>query len=256
MYSRILRVLIATLFAAAVANAAELTGVVKSSSGAPLAGVQILTYAPDTGTMMIGKMQMPVTSHRYEVKTDANGTFKIPSHGQVVFFERIDLRPLTKVMELSATKIEVTMEDGSSSLWKIPACSADEKSKRVGVGFMFDVPENILTRQDEGRFEHGGYFFGYRDGGKIDMMINSWESTSLTPFEPFILKLKEFSQRRWQSGAHWGYEFRGTLNDGKLWRWMSLKNGGITYQSTSKPAAEIFDKMIETVCFDSSAVTW
>lgn len=256
MHSRILHVLIATLLVAVVANAAELIGVVKSSSGAPLAGVKILTHAPETGTMNIGKMQLPVSSHMYEVTTDANGAFKIPSHGEVVFFDRVDLRPLTKIIDLSATKIEVTMEDGSASLWKIPACSADDKSKRVGVGFMFDVPENVLTRQDDGRFEQGGYFFGYRDGGKIDMMINSWESTSLQPFEQFILKVKEFSQRRWQSGDHWGYEFRGTLADGKLWRRISLKNGAITYQNTSKPAADIFDKMIETVCFDASAVKW
>jgi hypothetical protein len=44
------------------------------------------------------------------------------------------------------------------------------------------------------------------------------------------------------------------MPDGKFWRRISLRNGAITYQGNSKEAAKIFDSMIDTMCFDSSAV--
>ena len=88
------------------------------------------------------------------------------------------------------------------------------------------------------------------------MLINWWESTSLEPAEKYLLESREFSQRMWMSGDKWGYEFRGTMQDGKLWRRISIRNGAITYQGNPKEAAKVFDGMIDAVCFDGSAVKW
>ncbi len=240
---------------ASSAKAVELSGVVKSEDGKPLSGVQILTYAPleekaeSLGTQMSTK--------RHETTTDSNGFFKLPSHGRVVHFKRQDLRPLTKILDLSVKQIQVTMEDGARSLWKIPSCSSvPDKSKRVGIGFMVIVPENIMVRKDEERFENGGYFFGYNNGGRVEVLVNWWESTSLEPSEQYLLDSKEFSERMWVSGKTSGYEIRGVKSDGKLWRRVSLRNGAITYQGNTKESAAVFDKMIDNMCFDESAVTW
>lgn len=240
----------------ALANGAELNGVVKSETGKPLAGVQILTYAPDAGTMNLGKLTIPTSSRRYEVTTDANGKFKIPSHGRLIYFYRADLRPLSKIVELSITQLEVIMEDGAKSLWKVPSCSTSDKTNRVGVGFMMTVPKDVLVKKDEGKFEEGGYFFGYENSNQIGLLINSWESTFLQPSEESIVQAKEFSERRWSSGDKWGHDFRWTTDDGTLWRRVTTRNGALAYRVNSKEAAKVFDGMIDTMCFDESAVKW
>jgi hypothetical protein len=236
-------------------SAVELNGVVKSEHGKALGGVKIFTYAPsDEKAELLG---IPLTVKRHETITDSNGLFKLPSHGRVVYFRREDLRPLTKILDLSTKKIEVTMEDGAASLWKIPTCtSVGNKANRMGVGFKVVVPNNVMVKKDDGRFEHGGYFFGYDIHGQIETMINWWESTSLEPSEKFLLESKEFSQRLWISGKFSGLEFRGLTADGKLWRRVSIRNGAITYQGNQKQSAEVFDAMIDSMCFDDSAVKW
>ena len=240
----------------AIGNAVELNGTVKSENGAPLSGVQLLTYGPEAGTINLGTMKLPSSSRRYEITTDANGKFKIPSHGRLIYFYRADLRPLTKIVDLSVAQLEVVMEDGAKSVWKVPPCSASDKSSRVGVGFMMTVPKDVLFKKDDGKFEEGGYFFGYKTSDRFEALINWWESTSLQPSEEYLLEAKEFSERQWVSGDKWGHDFRGTMRDGKLWRRVSTRNGALTYQGNSKEAAQVFDRMIDTMCFDESAVKW
>jgi len=252
---KLIMLLIAALGVGPSVGAAELKGVVKAEDGKLLAGVRILTYAPAGPAKILG-MQVASSSKRYEVTTDASGSFTIPSHGQLVYFNRADLRPVTKIVDLAITHIQVTMEEGSRTLWKIPACSSTDKASRTGIGFMFSVPDKVMIKKDTERFEGEGYFFGYRAGEKVDIFINSWESTSLEPDERWLLESREFSQRMWSSGEKWGYEFRGTLPDGKTWRRISIKNGAITYRFPSKEAMNVFDSMIDAVCFDESAVKW
>src|ERR1700687_822983 len=137
---KLICLLFATIGLSSIGNATELTGVVKSEAGKPLSGVQILTYAPAGSADILGK-QMATSSKRYEVATNSDGFFRIPSHGQLLYFHRADLRPLTKIVEVSMKHIEVTMEEGARTLWKVPACSPTDKSTGVGIGFMVTVPE-------------------------------------------------------------------------------------------------------------------
>ena len=245
----------ALLSLSTTARAFELKGTVKSEHGKPLAGVQISTYAPAGPAKILGIQVQSSTKH-YQITTGADGSFKLPGLGRLVYFHRGDLRPLTKIIELTATQLDIIMEDGSRSLWKIPACSAREKSSRVGVGFMVNVPKSVIVKDAKDRFEDGGYLFGIRVGERFEILVNWWESSSLEPLDKHLLESDQFSQRMWTSGDKWGYEFRGTLRNGKVWRRIAIKNGAITYQENSKEAATVFDKMLDAVCFDESAVKW
>ena len=245
----------ATIGLSLTGNATELSGVVRSEDGKPLSGVEILTYAPAGPANILG-MRVETSTKRYEVSTRADGSFSIPSHGRLVYFHRADLRPLTKIVDLATKQIEVTMEVGSRTLWKITACSPSDKSTRIGIGFMITPHENVTVKKNDGRFEDGGYLFGYRIGEQIEVLINWWESTSLEPAEKYLLESREFSQRMWVSGEKWGYEFRGTMPDGRVWRRIAIRNGALAYQGNTKAAAKIFDSMIDGMCFDESAVKW
>jgi hypothetical protein len=225
--------LVATVLLNSTVTAAEITGVVKSADGKPLSGVQVKTNAPAGPAKILGR-EVSESIKQLETTTDASGAFKLAGHGRVIHFHRDDLRPLSVVTALGLQSIKVTMEDGNGTLWKTPACSATDKATKVGVGFMMTPAANVMVRKDTGRFEDGGYFFGYQTDAKVELMVNWWESTSLVPQDKFLVDGREFSQRMWRSGEKWGYEFRGTLRDGTMWRQVTLKNGAIAYQTTSK----------------------
>jgi hypothetical protein len=199
---------------------------------------------------------MATSTKRYEVSTNSDGSFKIPAHGQLVYFHRADLRPITKIVDLAIEHIEVSMEDGTRTLWRIPSCSPRDRAARVGIGFMIAPPDNIMVKKDEKRFEEGGYLFGYRVGEQIEVMINWWGSTSLEPEDRYLLESRQFSQRMWVSGEKWGYEFCGTMPDGRMWRRIAIRNGAIAYQGNAREAATVFDNIIDGMCFDESAVKW
>lgn len=252
---KLIFLLTAIVMLSSTSSAVEITGVVKSEDGKPLAGVQIKTHAP-AGPAKIFGIQVAESTKDFEATTDASGAFKLPAHGRVIYFHRDDLRPLALIVALELQQIEATMEVGSRSLWKIPACTANDKATRAGVGFMVTSAPNVMVRKDTDRFENGGYFFGYQAGPKVELMVNWWESTSLHPQEEFLIESREFSLRKWSSGEKWGYEYRGIMPDGKMWRRVTLKNGALAYQGLSKEAAGAFDQMIDDMCFDASAVTW
>lgn len=239
-----------TFCSALSANANQLTGAVRSESGKPLSGVKVLTYAPSNeGRELLGTT---LTTQRYEVTSDQNGVFTLPSHGRLVYFRRDDLRPLTKILGLSARRVEITMEEGAHSVWKIPRCSSlADNSHRFGIGFRILAPANILVKKAT-QFENGGYLFGYDVNGHIEVLINWSTSTSLEPDEAYLLESKEFSERTWVSGKTTGYEIRGVKSDGKRWRRLSFNWGALTYQGNSKDAAEAFDHLIDGLCFDES----
>ena len=95
---KLILLLLTTISLSSTGGATEINGVVKSEAGKPLAGVQILTYAPAGPANIVG-IEVTSSTKRYEVVTSADGSFKIPSHGQLICFHRADLRPLTKIVE-------------------------------------------------------------------------------------------------------------------------------------------------------------
>jgi hypothetical protein len=127
-------------------GATPLSGVIKSPNGQPIPKVKVLTFAPlESQTKSLG---VNMTTHCYEVVSDATGFFRLPDHGSVVYFTHADQqRPVTKILPLTATNIEVVMEDAATTLWKVPLCKANSGEARTGVAFKVVVPDNVLVKK-------------------------------------------------------------------------------------------------------------
>ena len=230
------------------AYAVPLTGYVKSKTGTPLSGVEVLTYAPLIETNP--SANIPPGTQKYSVKTDADGFFSLPNHGQLIYFRNQSLRPLSKAIELKAKELTVNMEDAAESLWKVPLCSSiSDKSKREGQLFKLLLPENIILKK-QADLDGEIYFFGLPLGRQTEVMVNWTDAPSMEPDEKFVLASREFSERTWKSGDITGYEIRGIKSDGKWWRRVSFKGGTIAYQGNSQEAAKIFDSLIDNMCLE------
>jgi hypothetical protein len=236
----------------APAYAAELKGVVKSDKGDALADVDVLTHAPIRDGN--GK-EFPGSYKQLQTKTDKNGVFNLPDRGRVVYFKRQDLNPVTKILHPSAAQVEIVMTDASLTMWKIPSCSTvPDNSRRVGIVFKVAIPDDLPFQKRAG-IDGDEYHFGFDTGsGKFEVMVNWGGSTSIEPPEDLLLDSKELSERSWRSGDTIGYEIRGIKSDGKLWRRVSFRWGAIAYQGNSEKSAKVFDKLIDSACFDKSSL--
>jgi len=230
------------------AGATPLSGIIKSEKGQPIPKVKVLTEAPlQKQTKFLG---MNMTTQRYEVISDQKGFFRLPDHGRVVYFTHPARRPVTKILPLSATTIEVVMEAAAATLWKVPQCNADSDKARTGIAFKVFAPDEVLVKKGV-RFGLDIYYYGYRmPDGKFEVMVNWQDSTSSHPREKTLLESKEFTERVWVAGNRFGYDIRGEMRDGKVWRFVSYRWGAITYQGNSGESAQVFDRMIDGMCFD------
>jgi hypothetical protein len=138
-----------------------------------------------------------------------------------------------------------------------PCSSLADKAQRIGVAFKVVAPKDMLFRKAT-QFVNGGYIFGHSVNGRFDSLVIWSYSSSLAPSEEYLFESQDFFERAWVSGKTIGYESRGVKSDGKLWRRVSFRWGVITYQGNSKESARIFDRLIDSMCFDESDLppTW
>lgn len=229
-------------------RATPLSGTIKSETGQPIPKVKVLTYAPlQKQTKFIG---MNMTMQLYEVSSDANGVFHLPDHGRIIYFSQPERRPVTKILPLAATTVQVVMEDAATTLWKVPQCKAESDKARTGIAFKVLAPDDVQVKKGV-RFDLDIYYYGYQmPDGKFELMVNWQDSTSSHPSDETLLEAKEFTERVWAAGERFGYDIRGERHDGKVWRFVSYRWGAISYQGNSREAAKVFDKMIDGMCFD------
>lgn len=232
------------------AQATPLTGVVKSDTGQPIPKVKVVTNAPlEKQAKFLG---INMTYHHYETTTDERGSFRLPDHGRVVYFMRLDKRPVTKILSSSIANIQVEMEEASTTLWKVPQCKAESGNTRTGIAFKVLAADGVQAKKVL-RFDLDTYYYGYQmPDGKFEAMVNWQDSTSDHPSDERLLESIEFTERVWMAGKRVGYDIRGERQDGKVWRFVSYRWGAISYQGNSRDAAKVFDKMIDGMCFDEA----
>ncbi len=225
-----------------------LSGIIRSDKGQPLAHVKVLTYAPlQKETKSLG---LNMTTQRYEVMSDERGFFRLPDHGRVVYFTQRAQRPVTKILALSATTVQVVMEAAAATLWQVPQCKTETDKAKTGIAFKVLALNNVQAKQDV-RFGLDIFYYDYQmPGGQIERMVNWQDSTSSHPREETFLEAKEFTERVWAAGERFGYDVRGERHNGKVWRYVSYRWGALSYQGSSPESAQVFDKMIDGMCFE------
>jgi hypothetical protein len=235
-----IRFLAAALFVAAFcikASSSELTGTVESQSGHPLADVSVIS----------------VGSNRDETKTDANGFFKLPDHGRVVFFRHKDFRPITKVLDSDVTNLDVILDDAIGSERLVPSCaSTDNREKRIGYESKYLVPKGLKVRR-------------VRDADYVEWILYSkkdkrewlelWSGPTVSngfPRDELLTSSESFTERYWRCEMGGGIDMRGRSKNGMRWRFTSLPYGLATYENVSEETAAIFDLIIDGACWDKA----
>jgi len=71
------------------------------------------------------------------------------------------------------------------------------------------------------------------------------------PLEKLLLASKNIEVRGWEFGQTVGLDLAGQLESGRRWRWFGAPVAqAISYENTPLREAELFDRILETVCFN------
>lgn len=218
----------------AVCAAAELTGVVKSTSGRPLAGVAVSS---------------PPSAYPGQ-KTSSDGSFRIEVRENLVFFRHPDFRPLTKVLKGGEETLEVTLEDAAPTRWDIPPCTKASDGGRVGFRLRLPVPKGPEVKgHTDIDYRYFAVAYG-KGGGRFWLEGIEGPNASLGyPNFRDVLSSAEFTERSWRSGDFDGIDIRGRSREGYYWRYVGLYGSAVYYRGASSDASAYFDKLIANACF-------
>lgn len=236
-----------------IAHSTPLRGSVKSENGTPIAHVQIVTNI--TTTMGPGLSVSGSSSKEVITETDTQGRFSLPNHGRVIWFKQKDINPITKVVDLSLSELDIVAKDAASRTRDIPQCSGVKRAaSRVGSPFKVESHDGVIARtRPSPDGNRDDYLFGIEVAeGKYEIMVIWGGSTSLDPGEDVLVDSKDISEHQWRSGNVVGLEIRGVRSNGKIWRRISFAGGALTYQGNSERSARVFDKMMDNVCLEES----
>jgi hypothetical protein len=238
----LLRCSITILFFCAGCFAAELTGTVTSKSGQPISGASI--YSP------VG------VRYDHNTETDSQGKFKLPDHSRVVFFRHGNFRPLSKIVDLATTNLDVVLEESTGSELKVSVCpTTSEFGERVGFEMKFLITGEMAVTVVNGAHGRIFHIFDKKDEHvplkERELMVLEGGYSEFYPEEELLLSASGYAERWWMFGLEkGGVDIQGRGKNGSWWRWTGLLKNPITYRNVSERKAKAFDKIIDSMCLD------
>jgi Carboxypeptidase regulatory-like domain len=219
-----------------VTSADELTGTVRSKSGKPLANVSVTSQC----------------ERCVQTKTDANGFFRLPAHGRVVFFRYPGFRPLSKILDSTPTAVQIVLEESAQSEWKVPSHQNASRAERyIGDESKLAVPRRMVLK----KVQDADYLlYVIHDRKNKRELLEVWFGLNVSrgyPPDDLLISSSEFTERSWMCDIGTGVDLRGRLKSGERWRWISLVLGMATYRVTSEEAANSFDRIIDSFYCDA-----
>ena len=219
-----------------VTSATELTGIVRSKSGISLANVSVTSQCEPC----------------VQTKTDANGFFRLPAHGRVVFFRYPGFRPLSKILDSKTTAVEIVLEESAQSDWKVPSSQKVSRRERyIGDESKLAVPKGMMLK----KVQDADYLlYVIHDRKNKRELLEVWFGLNVSsgyPPDDLLISSSEFTERSWMCDIGKGVDLRGRLKSGEHWRWTSLLLGMARYRVKSEEAANSFDKIIDSFYCDS-----
>ena len=219
------------------AQVVEIQGNVRTADGKPIDGVFISRFG----------------------KTDETGHFKIASdvlmrYWKTLIFDKKGFVPKVVSLDASNRNLTIILEpETDNRVWDLPSCSAAKVngSRFVGQYLRLTVPKELKFKSGVDA-DYISYVIGLPERGNKHWLRGGWGNLygDVYPGGEKLFSLDHYSYRRTSVGIDW----RGVTNDGKYWRYFGAPSVFETYhyETDSKRAADMFDKILDGVCFQSN----
>jgi len=220
----------------------NLSGTAVTRDGKPAKGVRVINATA-------GCCQPQIQ----EAITDEKGHFAFSDAGQILHFQRDDLRPTVMVARQGDTNVRVVLEPSDNTDWIVPAC-ADATRKENRVGFSAKVLLSKEVEREETDGDPNNIMFTPAKHPLIsailfDHNIGSWDPIAGVEY---ITALSH--QQRWikdAAGRVVGIDTEAAWRNGHSWRWATFFNRDvIRYSSEERGDDELFSRILKTVCIE------
>ncbi len=222
---------------AGMAQVVEIQGYVKTSSGEPIKDV----FIDDFG------------------RTDENGYFRIASdtlvhYHKVLVLDKIGFVPKPFVLDRSNLTLDIVLApEKDHTRWEFPKCSVKkaEDSRFVGKYLKLTVPKKLKYKSGVDT-DYIYHLIGIKTDGKTSWLRGGLGNLygGSNPGGETLIGLQSYSYRRTSTGTDW----RGVTKEGHYWRYLGSVRVFETYHyvTESKKTADVFDQILDSVCFDES----
>jgi len=191
-------------------------------------------------------------------KTDETGHFKIAAdflrYWKTLMIDKKGFVPQVVSIDPAPSVLDITLEpEKDTSVSDIPNCSAAKVTgtRFVGKYLRLTVPKALKFKTGVDT-DYIYYHIGFATNGKTAWLSGGWGNLYGNVYPPgeTLLGLDHYSYRRTSIGIDW----RGVTKDGKYWRYVGAPAVFETYhyETDSRHAADLFDKILDGVCFQSN----
>ena len=206
----------------------------------------------------------PISDVRIDrlAKTDGTGHFKIAAdflrYWNTLWIDKKGFVPQLVSISPPPSNLDITLEpEKDTSVLAIPPCNAAKVngSRFVGKHLRLTVPKELKFKTGVDT-DYIYYHIGYAKNGKTGWLRGGWGNLYGDAYPPgeMILALEHYSYRRTAVGIDW----RGITKDGKYWRYFGAPSffDIYDYETDSKEAADLFDKILDGVCIQTNTRRW
>jgi len=187
--------------------------------------------------------------------TGPDGSFHLKAAG--IF---ISVRHPGKKAQLLRTSdlidpVQIELEEAGESARKMPTCgtSSSPGEKWIGGGLKVHPGRNHFKGPVNG--EHDSHWYLTFGKGTLHI-VDGYAWHAGLPLEERLAGSENTIVRSWEVEELVGLDLSGNTKDGKWWRWIGAPlSDAIEYTDVTHETATYFDRIIESICFGSTAPT-
>jgi hypothetical protein len=191
-------------------------------------------------------------------KTDDSGYFKIAAdflkYWDYLWIDKKGFVPKLVSIKPTPSVLNITLErEKDTGVTTIPRCVATKVSgnRLVGTYLRLTVPKDLKFKTGVDS-DYVYYHIRYAKNGKTGLLRGGYGNLygDAYPLGETLLASDHYSYRRTEVGIDW----RGVTKDGKYWRHFGAPSvfDIYDYETGSKEVADLFDKILDGVCFQSN----
>lgn len=218
-----------------IAQRREISGEVTGRDGTPIEDVSVVTSGMGFNGWGASK---------------ADGSFRLPAAGAFVSFRHAGYKPLLVRSSDLIEPIHVQLDPTDETVWKVKSCSSLPGKGGAWIGGGLRVnPGGSHKGPVYG--EHDSHWYVQRGSDRLHV-VDGYAWHAGLPLEQTLVRSESISVRGWVFEKIVGLDLSGHSSEGKYWRWVGAPVAlAIEYETSSREAADYFDKIIATMCFQS-----
>jgi hypothetical protein len=182
--------------------------------------------------------------------TAADGSFCVPHAGAFISARHAGFNPIVKRISALGNQNRIQLARADRTVKTLPRCQSLPANGRgwIGGGLRIKPPSGHYRGPAYG--EHDSHWY-VSIGRSTLNIVDGYAWHAGLPLESLLSASKSIEVRGWEFGNTVGLDLSGQLENGRRWRWFGAPIAeAIGYENTPPREAELFDRVLETVCFD------